>query len=326
MIHNNFECPVCAMKVPDVMKHISASATAPFSDEAHIDFISKLDDTLETFINTKPFVGELVTVIRNEDPMFSHISYKYIIEFARKRLGVDRVTKFMEDVTLTVPDSNTITVNKEKYEKVQQLWQPGDLIRSLNDMITKYYRDPFQILQHFHDINGCSICESNDNLQTTFVDGDNSNFLPSNLEPLCVSCRSVSELIGLTPYSTISKEFSFAGAHRLPNYDGACSNLHGHEWKFIVSVRKKINPNTGMIIDFKDLKRIVTENVVDLLDHNYLNDFFPNPTAENIVLWMWERLMIDGRLKGLESIQLWESPTSDILLTRQDLLSMCGRE
>ena len=104
----------------------------------------------------------------------------------------------------------------------------------------------------------------------------------------------------------ISKTFKFDAAHKLPDYNGKCANLHGHSWKLQVAIEGEVNLNTGMIIDFKELKEKVNEKVVKKLDHSYLNNFIENPTCENILLWIKEQL-IDLNPK---SIRLYESETS----------------
>ncbi len=104
----------------------------------------------------------------------------------------------------------------------------------------------------------------------------------------------------------IAKLFEFDAAHKLPNHSGKCKNLHGHTYKLEISVSGKINEK-GMVIDFHDLDKIVRENVLDILDHSYLNDTIPNPTAENIVLWIWKKL--ENKI-ALNKIKLWETQDS----------------
>ena len=106
----------------------------------------------------------------------------------------------------------------------------------------------------------------------------------------------------------ITKSFSFAGAHHLPKHPGKCKNLHGHEWKLEVTISGQIDAETGMIIDFSDLKKIVNENVIDKLDHSYLNGIIENPTAEEIAIWIWNHLK--ERLEGLYEVKIWETPKS----------------
>lgn len=115
----------------------------------------------------------------------------------------------------------------------------------------------------------------------------------------------------------VFKTFTFDAAHKLPNYEGKCKNLHGHTYKLEVSVMGDINKETGMVIDFVDLSKIVKENIIEKCDHAYLNDIFENPTAE---IMAREFLKI---LKTCEPrvcyIRLWETPTSYVVATTQDI-------
>ena len=113
---------------------------------------------------------------------------------------------------------------------------------------------------------------------------------------------------------TVTKNFSFEASHHLPYYVGACHNLHGHSYKLSVTITGDIQTKgdkEGMIIDFKDLKSLVKEVVIDKYDHSNLNDFFENPTAEIMVYKIAED--IEQRLpKGVQllSVKLWETADS----------------
>ena len=77
-----------------------------------------------------------------------------------------------------------------------------------------------------------------------------------------------------------------------------------------------------MIIDFLEVKRMVHERILNLLDHSYLNDVIPQPTAENICLWIWERL-VDGfpeeeQGTSLFEVQVWETASNSAII-RKDL-------
>lgn len=70
----------------------------------------------------------------------------------------------------------------------------------------------------------------------------------------------------------ITKQFSFEMAHALRNYDGLCRNIHGHSYKMDITLagqplRDENSPKNGMVMDFGDLKRLVNEEVISLLDH-----------------------------------------------------------
>ncbi|MEA3514244.1 MAG: 6-carboxytetrahydropterin synthase QueD [Nanoarchaeota archaeon] len=107
----------------------------------------------------------------------------------------------------------------------------------------------------------------------------------------------------------ISKEFVFDAAHKLLWHKGNCQNLHGHTYKLVVTVEGQLNEN-GIVMDFGDLKKIVANEVISKLDHKYLNDIFENPTAENIVIWIWNQLKQE---LNLCEIKLWETPTSYVV-------------
>lgn len=104
----------------------------------------------------------------------------------------------------------------------------------------------------------------------------------------------------------ITKEFIFDAAHKLERYDGACKNLHGHTYKLHVSVKGEPKED-GMVIDFGILKKIVKEHALNKLDHSYLNEIIRQPTAENIIIWIWDKLK--DKL-DLHELKLWETPTS----------------
>lgn len=99
---------------------------------------------------------------------------------------------------------------------------------------------------------------------------------------------------------TVCKEFSFEAAHRLPEHEGHCKNIHGHSYKLLIGVQRAIDPsmiyeNQEMVVDFGVLKKVVDLHIISYLDHSLLNDLhgihnipFPthSPTAESIVIWI----------------------------------------
>ena len=108
---------------------------------------------------------------------------------------------------------------------------------------------------------------------------------------------------------SVTKQFRFAFAHHLPNHPGLCKNLHGHSGKLEVTIYSVGGPDktTGMVMDFGVLKKIVNEAVVDVLDHSCLNDVVELPTAENMILWILDRLewRIPPHIK-IKRLRLWE--------------------
>lgn len=105
----------------------------------------------------------------------------------------------------------------------------------------------------------------------------------------------------------VSRTIEFSAAHRLyreelsetQNRDlfGACSNPfgHGHNYLLEVTIAGPLDPATGMVVHFQDLKRILAECVLAPLDHRHLNHDVPFltgilPTSENLVRLLWPRL------------------------------------
>ena len=66
-----------------------------------------------------------------------------------------------------------------------------------------------------------------------------------------------------------------------------------------------------MAIDFGDLKKVVRESVVDVLDHKYVNDLIENPTAEVMAVWIWRRL--EPLLPGLDEVELHETRNCSVV-------------
>jgi len=117
----------------------------------------------------------------------------------------------------------------------------------------------------------------------------------------------------------VVKEFMFEAAHFLPQYPGKCRNLHGHSYKLQVGIKGGIDACTGMVIDFSEIKKAVKSLILDNLDHAFLNESilpdFPSTcsTAENMVIWIAERLMLfKNHFANLQIdfIRLYETATS----------------
>jgi len=104
----------------------------------------------------------------------------------------------------------------------------------------------------------------------------------------------------------------FASAHTLREYPGACSRMHGHNWKVeLEAIATKLD-EVGMGVDFKQMKKIARE-VGDRLDHRYLNELEPfteiNPTAENIAAYLYREIskQLNSDSITVSSVTLWET-------------------
>jgi 6-pyruvoyltetrahydropterin/6-carboxytetrahydropterin synthase len=109
----------------------------------------------------------------------------------------------------------------------------------------------------------------------------------------------------------LRREYRFEASHVLPRHPGKCRQLHGHSYRFIVTLRGPIEPVQGMVIDFGDLDAMVNEHVIERVDHRHWNELLENPTAEWISVWIWQQL--EPRIRGLESIELFEVEGASVL-------------
>ncbi len=109
----------------------------------------------------------------------------------------------------------------------------------------------------------------------------------------------------------ITVEDDFSSAHRLREYQGKCSSLHGHNWKVRLTVRARELDDRGITIDFGKLKKLLA-SLVSRFDHVDLNQIPPfdrlNPTAENIARTIFE-LAAEELPAGIEvdRVVVWES-------------------
>lgn len=148
--------------------------------------------------------------------------------------------------------------------------------------------------------------------------------------------------------TTLTRSYEWDMGHRLPDHDGKCRRLHGHRYRMEVVVAGAVDmvpgrSTTGMVIDFGRLDGLVKPIVAEM-DHFTLlwesDPMMPNvellgvgvipcayvPTAENLArdlfrsiasaLAMWAKGGTEGeRDVRLESVRLWETPTSYVLVT-----------
>lgn len=116
----------------------------------------------------------------------------------------------------------------------------------------------------------------------------------------------------MTPDSIeLVREFRFEAAHFLPNVPQGhkCRRMHGHSFRGELAVRGPVDPVTGWLIDFADLKRAI-DPVVNRLDHYLLNEIegLENPTAEHVAIWIWNQMA--SALPQLHRVTLEETCSS----------------
>ncbi len=120
-----------------------------------------------------------------------------------------------------------------------------------------------------------------------------------------------------------TRRFSFSAGHRYTvarwsadeneRVFGRLTVPHGHNYTVDVTVRGPIDPVTGMVMDLGELKRVVTEVVVERFDHADLNadPLFHDrvPTTENIAIAIWDLIVEKVGADRLAQVRVWEDPT-----------------
>ncbi|HLH41783.1 MAG TPA: 6-carboxytetrahydropterin synthase QueD [Bryobacteraceae bacterium] len=112
----------------------------------------------------------------------------------------------------------------------------------------------------------------------------------------------------------VSVEQTFAAGHALRNYKGSCENVHGHNFRVRVTIEGERLDDTGLLVDFIDVKKSMGE-IIARLDHVFLNDIAPfdvkNPSAENIAEYFHEelsrRLTANPVPVQLREVRVWET-------------------
>ena len=128
----------------------------------------------------------------------------------------------------------------------------------------------------------------------------------------------------------ITRKLEFCASHRLynPKFSdkeneetfGLCNNPngHGHNYVLEVTVKGEVDPETGMVLDLKILKKLINEEIVNKVDHKNLNvdvEFLEAiiPTAENIAIQFWD--ILEPKIKNgtLHQIKLFESERNFVI-------------
>ena len=122
----------------------------------------------------------------------------------------------------------------------------------------------------------------------------------------------------------VTREIDFCYGHRLLNYEGKCKYLHGHNGRVVITIEAESLDDRGMVLDFSDIKRVVSTWIDENLDHRMLLNrddpvipmlqelgeplflFDANPTAENIARLIHE--FTAAQDFPVVETRLWETP------------------
>ena len=123
-------------------------------------------------------------------------------------------------------------------------------------------------------------------------------------------------------YLTRKCEFSASHYYHNPKFSaeenqrlfGKCNNLngHGHNYTLEVTVKGEVNRDSGFVVDLKQLKDVMNQEVMEVVDHRFLNHEVKEfqsaiPTTENIAVWIWRRLAPALKVAKLHRVRLYET-------------------
>ncbi len=114
---------------------------------------------------------------------------------------------------------------------------------------------------------------------------------------------------------TVFKDFTFSAAHQIRGHQGGCEHMHGHNYRVRVVVGAERLDELGMVIDFADLKEIVSA-ILGPFDHRVINDVPPfdarNTTAELLAEYVFQevaRRLPVQRLR-VDRVEVWENESA----------------
>lgn len=220
-------------------------------------------------------------------------------------------------------------VRSKVSDVIARMWEEGsysDRVNGMAGLVGELYPnyDPAgskhnyrEKAKFYHPEAKCLCCGKqlsweDNSIEVHHVDGDHNNYALTNLMPLCHSCHRKYHRKS-QPVMQICKSFVFDACHFLPYHDRRCKFMHGHTYHMEICVQNRVLQETGMVIDFGELKTIVNEDVIDSFDHGFLNEYIDYPTCEMMVTWIWA--VLSRRVKGLHRIKVYETDGSYCMLT-----------
>lgn len=115
--------------------------------------------------------------------------------------------------------------------------------------------------------------------------------------------------------TSVTKIMKFEMGHQLENcYSEECKSPHGHGYRLECTFEGDINPVSGMVMDFKQIKEIL-EPIIAEYDHKFLtvSTYGKNPTAENMALDIFQAIRLQTLM--ITKVQLWETDTGFVEVT-----------
>ncbi len=149
--------------------------------------------------------------------------------------------------------------------------------------------------------------------------GKDAGFIYSRGDPRVERKNLRTEMVFLTRKAEFSASHYYHNPEFTPEENqrifGKCNNPngHGHNYTLEVTVKGQVDPRSGFVVDLKELKDIMNREVIDALDHRFLNKEVPEfssaiPTTENLAISIWDRLKAKLNVAELHRVRVYETP------------------
>ena len=277
---------------------------------------------------------KLLNVVDNEFRIHEDVrklDYLYWLKDKLHSLGFTYVEhNEYQDESHKIITNNFISTNKKNISildvqnyKIDNFYLYLSVVMVCKGYISKEYiylkdidDNVFKIIESNLNNSGISLAKlyiTKDNYIVRIKSKKDCEKLKKNLEEFLKSIPCFNDKFYLsTPKASITRKLVFDSAHFITDHEGKCKNLHGGRYDIEISIKDRIDPMTGFVIDYSLIKNITKNLVINKFDHKTLNLTCPElswrSSTEFLAIVIWEILI--EYLPNLKKIKIYETETS----------------
>ncbi len=277
---------------------------------------------------------KLLNVVDNEFRIHEDVrklDYLYWLKDKLHSLGFTYIEhNEYQDESHKIITNNFISTNKKNISildvqnyKIDNFYLYLSVVMVCKGYISKEYiylkdidDNVFKIIESNLNNSGISLAKlyiTKDNYIVRIKSKKDCEKLKKNLEEFLKSIPCFNDKFYLsTPKASITKKLVFDSAHYITDHEGKCKNLHGGRYDIEISIKDRIDPMTGFVIDYSLIKNITKNLVINKFDHKTLNLTCPElswrSSTEFLAIVIWEILI--EYLPNLKKIKIYETETS----------------
>ena len=277
---------------------------------------------------------KLLNVVDNEFRIHEDVrklDYLYWLKDKLHSLGFTYVEhNEYQDESHKIITNNFISTNKKNISildvqnyKIDNFYLYLSVVMVCKGYISKEYiylkdidDNVFKIIESNLNNSGISLAKlyiTKDNYIVRIKSKKDCEKLKKNLEEFLKSIPCFNDKFYLsTPKASITRKLVFDSAHFITDHEGKCKNLHGGRYDIEISIKDRIDPMTGFVIDYSLIKNITKNLVINKFDHKTLNFTCPElswrSSTEFLAIVIWEILI--EYLPNLKKIKIYETETS----------------